>query len=100
VEGLALRAARRMRPFHFAAAALSVEVRRPDGTLRRSETFQPPVSSEDTLRAVAAGLAGPLFDEAVAGVRGIQIRLSRLGPIDTQAPLPLFPERRRQARTR
>ena len=100
VEGLALRAARRLRPFHFAAGALSVEVRRPDGTLRRSDTFQPPISSEDTLRTVAAGLAAPLLEEPSAGVRGIQVRLSRLGPIDEQAPLPLFPERRRHARNR
>jgi DNA polymerase-4 len=100
VEGLASRAARRLRPFRLAAGALAVEIRRPDGTLRRGDSFQPPVASEETLRTVALSLAAPLLEEPASSVRAIQVRLSRLGPVDAQAPLPLFPERRRAARNR
>jgi DNA polymerase-4 len=100
VEGLAARAARRLRPFRLAAGALAVEVRRPDGTLRRGDSFHPPVASEETLRTVALALAAPLLEEPASSVRGIQVRLTRLAPVDAQAPLPLFPERRRAARTR
>ena len=100
-RALAVRAARRLRPFDLAAGALygrGAAPRRHPAPQRDLPAAA--VSSEDTLRTVAAGLAAPLLDEAVAGVRGIQVRLSRLGPIDAQAPLPLFPERRRFARTR
>lgn len=99
VEGLAVRAARRLRPFRMAAGAMAVEVRRPDGTARRGQTFQPPVSAEDTLRAAASALAASLIEPASA-VRAVQVRLTRLSALDAQAPLPLFPERRRFARTR
>ena len=97
VEGLALRAARRLRPFRLAAGALAVEVRRVDGAGRRGDSFQPAVASEETLRSIAAGLAAPLLDPASA-VRAVQVRLTRLAAYDAQAPLPLFPERRRVAR--
>lgn len=90
VDGLAARATRRLRPFELAAGALTLEVRRADSSARRSsDAFNPGISDVETAQAVARGLAEPLLDPA-AGVRGLQLRLTRLSR--TRAIAPLFPE--------
>jgi DNA polymerase-4 len=99
VAGLASRAARRLRPFGFAAGTISVEVRRADAPARRSEHFAAAVSAEETLREVALALAAPLLDPAES-VKAVQVRLTRLGATSGQSSLPLFPERRRATRQR
>ena len=99
VGALAARAARRLRPFDFAAGALSIEVRRADSPARRSETFPSGLAAEDALRDVARALAAPMLDPA-GTVKAVQVRLTRLGAVSGQASLPLFPERRRGTRTR
>lgn len=86
VEGLAGRAARRLRPFDLAAGQVVVEVTRPDGATRREDAFEPGVADEETLRSVARSLAAPLLDPS-AGVRAIQVRLSRLGRAGAHVPL-------------
>ena len=86
VEGLAARAARRLRPFDLGAGQLAVEVERPDGVVRREETFDPPVADEETLCAVARTLAAPLVDPA-PGVRSVHVRLARLARAGAQTPL-------------
>jgi DNA polymerase IV len=95
LDGLATRACRRLRPFGLAAGAVTVEVRRPDGPVRRTETIEPGVQDEETALAVVRALAGPIL-EPVAGVRGVVVRLARL-----QRPRPqstLFPIHPRLAR--
>jgi DNA polymerase IV len=77
VEGLAVRASRRLRPFDVAAGTVTVEFRRGQGSVRRDDHFDPGVADEDTARQVARALAEPLAD-AAAGVRSVQVRLSRL----------------------
>jgi DNA polymerase-4 len=89
VEALAVRACRRLRPFGLAAGAVTVEVRRSDGAARRDEELDPGLTDPETAAAVARGLAEPLLDPP-AGVRGVQVRLSRLTALGSQAPL--FPE--------
>jgi DNA polymerase-4 len=86
--GLVDRASRRIRPFGLRAGSVSVEVRRSDGPLRRTEVFSPGVADE-TARDVVRSLAGPLL-EPPSGVRGLQVRLGRLETPRPQAPL--FPE--------
>jgi DNA polymerase-4 len=90
LDGLATRACRRLRPFGLAAATLSVEVRRTEGTLRRAETLEPGVDDEETARVVVRGLAGPLLDPA-ASVRALSVRLARLHRPRPQSSL--FPRR-------
>ncbi len=88
LDGLATRACRRLRPFGLGAGAVTVEVRRPDGPVRRTEALEPGIRDEDTARAVVGGLAAAIL-EPVAGVRAVVVRLSRL-----QRPRPqsrLFP---------
>lgn len=85
-EGLAGRAARRLRPFDLAAGQLVVEVTRPDGVTRREESFEPALADEETLRSVARSLAAPLLEPS-AGVRSILVRLSRLARAGAHAPL-------------
>jgi len=88
LDGLASRACRRLRPFGLGAGAITVEVRRLDGPVRRTETVEPEVRDEETARAVVTGLAAPIL-EPVAGVRALVVRLARL-----QRPRPqsmLFP---------
>lgn len=89
LEGLAARACRRLRPFGLRAGALTVEVQRAEGPQRRTESFRPGLSDEETARQVARSLAGPLLYPP-ASVRGILVRLGRLGRPDSQAQL--FPE--------
>ena len=89
VESLAGRACRRLRPFGLAAGTVTVEVRRPDGSARRDFELDPGLTDPDTAASVARNLAEPLLDSS-AGVRGLQVRLSRLTALGSQAPL--FPE--------
>jgi DNA polymerase IV len=89
VEGLAGRACRRLRPFGLSAGTVTVEVRRADGVVRRDFELDPGLTDADTTAAVARNLAEPLLDP-VASVRGVQVRLSRLTTLGSQAPL--FPE--------
>jgi DNA polymerase-4 len=86
VDGVAARAARRLRPFDLAAGQLAVEVTRPDGVTRREDAFEPALADEATLCAVARSLAGPLLEPAL-GVRSIHVRLSRLARAGVHAPL-------------
>jgi DNA polymerase-4 len=89
-DALARRAARRLKPFHLTARALTVEVRRAAGAERRSETFARGVTDEDAIADRAADLATPLLEPA-DGVRAVQVRLARLEPPTRQAPLfPAF----------
>jgi DNA polymerase-4 len=88
VDALARRAARRLKPFHLAARSITVEVRRPVATRRRSETFAHGVAGDDTIASRAQALAAPLLEPA-DGVRALQVRLGRL-----ETPTPqtsLFP---------
>ena len=86
VDGLAARACRRLRPFDLAAGQIAVEVARPDGAVRREDSFEPAIADEDTLRSVARSLAAPLI-EAGAAVRSVQLRLSRLARAGAHVPL-------------
>lgn len=95
LDGLAERACRRLRPFGLEAGTITVEVRRPDGVLRRSETIQPGIADEATAREVARGLAAPLLSPA-AGIRSLLVRFARLATPRPQASL--FPEIPRLAR--
>jgi len=85
-RGLASRAGRRLRPFGLAAGMVTVEVRRGKEAKRRSEALGPAVADEATLQYVAHRLAEPLLDPC-AGVRVIELRLSRLTMSAPQAPL-------------
>jgi DNA polymerase-4 len=90
-EALARRAARRLKPFRLATRAIGVEVRRAADSARRSETFSPGLSDEEAIAARVSALLEPLLDPA-DGVRGLQVRLARLEPPTTQAPLfPVSP---------
>jgi DNA polymerase-4 len=88
VDALARRAARRLKPFHLVARGLTVEVRRPAATGRRSETFAHGLAGEDTTAGHARALAAPLLEPA-DGVRALQVRLSHLESPTPQ--VPLFP---------
>ena len=84
VEALAERACRRLRPFQLAAGSLVVEVHRADQASRRDQAFEPAVSDPETARGVARTLAEGLVDPP-AGVRALQVRLTRLAPPGRQA---------------
>lgn len=89
VDALARRVARRLKPFRLSAGALTVEVRRAAESLRRSESFSPGLSDAEAISSLARTLAEPLIDPA-EGVRAVLVRLSRLEPPSSQAPL--FPQ--------
>ena len=89
LDGLALRAWRRLRPFDLQAGAATVEVRRPDAVLRRSENASPGIDDEATIRELARSMAEPLLEPA-GSVRAIQFRLSRLSASGSQPSL--FPK--------
>jgi DNA polymerase-4 len=94
VEGLARRAARRLKPFRLAAAALTVEVRRASDTARASESLRPAVADEDEAAALVRAMAHPLLEPA-EGVKALVVRLSKLESATAQAPLfPASPLRR------
>lgn len=86
LDGLVARALRRLRPFGMVARTLSVEVRRAEHTLRRSQDVPSGVGDEDTAREVARTLAEPLLVPA-ASVRALQVRLGRLARALPQEPL-------------
>ncbi len=86
LDGLVARGCRRLRPFGLRAESVSVEVRRQERSLRRSETLSPGVDDEATAREIVRQLAEPLLDPAT-GVRGLQLRLGRLGRPHPQASL-------------
>jgi DNA polymerase-4 len=91
LEGLVRRAARRLRPFSLAAEQVSVEVRRPEATARRSVPLHPGMSDEEALVAAAQALAVPLLE--ASQVRGLVVRLGKLRPEAIQATLfPAFPQ--------
>jgi len=88
IAGLALRGARRLRPFDLAAGMVTVAVHRKTQSTRRSEELRPSVADEATLQQIARRLAEPLLDPAV-GVGALEVRLTRLGRTSPQ--VPLFP---------
>ena len=88
-ESLARRAARRLKPFRVGAAAIAVEVRRASDSARRARSFADATSDEDRIARAVRELALPLVEPADA-VRALSVRLARLAPESTQAPL--FPE--------
>jgi DNA polymerase-4 len=85
-DALARRAARRLKAFRLATRAIGVEVRRAGEAVRRSDAFSPGLSDEDAIAARARALLAPLLEPA-DGVRALQVRLARLDPPTTQAPL-------------
>ena len=90
-DALARRAARRLKPFRLGARAITVEVRRAADAARRGEALSPALADEDAIAATVRALMAPVLDPA-DGVRGLQIRLSRLEPPTSQAPLfPVTP---------
>jgi DNA polymerase-4 len=90
LQGLALRACRRLRPYGLLAGTIGVEIVKARSSERRSENVEPAIGDEETIARVAAALAAPLL-EAPAYVRALQLRLGRLARATRQAPL--FPQR-------
>jgi DNA polymerase IV len=86
VGGLAARAARRLRPFDLATGMIAVSIHRKTQSMRRSEEVRPGVADEATLQQVARRLAEPILDPA-AGVRAVEVRLTRLGRPSAQTSL-------------
>ena len=86
LDGLAARLCRRLRPFGLRADHVSVEVRRAERTLRRSEPVPRGLEEEEAVAEAVHALAAPLLEPA-AGVRGIAVRLSRLSRGSGQASL-------------
>ena len=86
VAGLAVRAARRLRPFDLAAGMVVVAVHRKTESARRSEGLRPAVADDATLQQIARRLAEPVVEPA-AGIRSIEVRLTRLARASSQAPL-------------
>lgn len=94
-ESLARRAARRLKAFRLGAGAVVVEVRRAADTAHRSTSLAAPADDEDLLAESVRTLVTPLVEPADA-VRGLLVRLARLGPPGSQAPLfPAAPAFRR-----
>ncbi len=83
---LAARTARRLRPFALVAGMLTVEVDRATTTLRRDDSFEPGLDSEETTSDVAKALAEPMLEPST-GVRAVRVRLSRLSRPSSQTPL-------------
>jgi DNA polymerase-4 len=96
-DALARRAARRLKPFRLAARAIGVEVRRAAEALRRSDAFSPGLSDESAIAARVRALLEPLLEPA-GDVRSLQVRLARLDPPSSQAPLFPATPAYRQAR--
>ena len=89
-EGLATRAALRLRPFGLAAEQLTVEVRRADASAdRRTDGHRPPLFEPEDVATAVRPLVEPLLEPAT-GVRALSVRLGRLVPRDAQAVL--FPQ--------
>jgi DNA polymerase IV len=85
-DALARKVARRLKPFRLAARAIGVEVRRAADAVRRSDAFTPGLADEDAIAARVRAILDPLLDPA-QGVRALQVRLARLDPPTSQAPL-------------
>jgi DNA polymerase-4 len=85
-DALARRVARRLKPFRLAARAIGVEVRRAAEAVRRSDAFSPGLADEDAIAARVRAILDPLLEPA-QGVRALQVRLARLDPPTSQAPL-------------
>jgi len=85
-EGLARRAARRLRPFRLLARTIAVEVRRGAHAARRADAFTPGIEDEDTISARVGALIASLLEPAT-DVRAIQVRLGRLESPTTQTTL-------------
>jgi DNA polymerase-4 len=96
-DALARRAARRLKPFRLAARAIAVEVRRAAGCARRGDAVSPGLADEDAIATRVHALLEPLLQPA-EGVRGLQVRLTRLEPPTSQAPLFPATPALRQAR--
>jgi DNA polymerase-4 len=93
-EGLARRAARRLKPFRLTAGAIAIEVRRASDTGRRAQMLRPELADEDAIAAIVRSLAEPLLAPA-EGVRAVVVRLTRLERPSSQTPLfPGAPELR------
>jgi DNA polymerase-4 len=90
LDDLAAHALRRLRPFELAAGNVSVEVRRGDHVERRSQALEPGVQDEAEAQTIVRAVAAPLLDPPT-GVRGVQLRFTRLARPGPQAPL--FPGR-------
>ena len=94
-DSLARRAARRLKPFRFGAGTITVEVRRATDTARRAVTLADATDDEDQIAEAARALTLPLVEPGDA-VRGLLVRVARLGPTGSQAPLfPVTPALRR-----
>ena len=94
-ESLARRAARRLKPFRLGATAIAVEVRRAADSSRRATTLGVATADEDKIAEAVRELALPLVEPPDA-VRGLLVRLARLGPDRPEAPLfPAAPAFRR-----
>jgi len=94
-DTLARRAARRLKPFRLGTRAIGVEVRRASDTARRGQALSPALADDDAIATTVRALVAPVLDPADA-VRGLQVRLSRLEPPTSQAPLfPASPALRR-----
>jgi len=85
-ESLARRAARRLKPFHLGAAAIAVEVRRASDSSRRARNLTAATADDDRIAEAVRELVLPLVEPADA-VRGLVVRLARLAPESSQAPL-------------
>jgi DNA polymerase-4 len=94
-DALARRLARRLKPFRLGARAIVVEVRRATDTVRRAVTLTTPATDEDEVAASVRELVRPVLEPADV-VRSLQVRLARLEPPFSQAPLfPATPAFRR-----
>ena len=79
----------------FGAGAITVEVRRATDSVRRAVTLADATDDEDRIADASRTLTVPLVEPADA-VRGLLVRVSRLGPTGWQAPLfPVTPVLRR-----
>lgn len=95
LDALVSRAVRRLRPFGLLARSLTVEVRRSETSLRRSQDVPAGIVDEDTAREVARALAEPLLVPA-GNVRALQVRLGRLArPVPQAALFPAPGDARR-----
>lgn len=94
-DSLARRATRRLKPHRLGTSAIVLEVRRPADSVRRAVSLPDPTDDEDAVAAAVRQLARPLLEPPDA-VRGLLVRVARLGPVGTQAPLfPVTPAFRR-----
>ena len=89
LDGLTLRAARRLVTFQVDAEGVSIEVRRGETWLRRTERFTIAVRDAAMLQAVARRLGAALLDPA-SGVRALKVRL--IPSLSVRPQYALFPQ--------